>query len=279
MLWVKVGIGLPNTVPGTGGSLLVEWARRADGGPFSAVAVLDRLVYDSIEPFAALSAAAAVTERVRLATMIAIGPLRGTAMLAKQAVSVDSLAGGRFTLGLGVGARRDDYTVAGVDHRTRGASLSEQLAYLRGELDQSGIGPARPPIELLVGGGSGPAFARMARYADGYAHGGGPPKAFGSAATKARAAWRDHERPGEPRLWGQGYFGFTEPERGCDYLRDYYAFTGPFADKIAAGNLTSARAVKDFVRGYEAEGCDELILFPTVASLDELDRLAEVLST
>jgi alkanesulfonate monooxygenase SsuD/methylene tetrahydromethanopterin reductase-like flavin-dependent oxidoreductase (luciferase family) len=267
---VKVGIGLPNTIPGTPGGTLVEWARRADTGPFSSVAVLDRLVYDSVEPFAALSAAAAVTDRVRLATMIAIGPLRSPAMLAKQAVSVDTIAGGRLTLGLGLGARHDDYTAAGVDHRTRGARFSEQLASLRGDLDSR--------IEILVGGGSGPAFARMARYGDGYAHGGGPPRAFGSAATKARAAWRDHERPGEPRLWGQGYFAFGDPDRGCDYLRDYYAFTGPFADKIAAGNLTSARAVKDFVRGYEAEGCDELILFPSMADLDDLDRLAEVLA-
>ena len=36
--------------------------------------------------------------------------------------------------------------------------------------------------------------------------------------------------------------------------------------------------MRDFVRGYEAEGCDELILYPTVAVLDDLDRLAEVLS-
>jgi alkanesulfonate monooxygenase SsuD/methylene tetrahydromethanopterin reductase-like flavin-dependent oxidoreductase (luciferase family) len=276
---VKVGIGLPSTVPGCDGDLLVEWARRADAGPFDALGVLDRIVYDSLDPFTALAAAAAVTTRVRLATMIAIGPLRAPAVLAKQALSVDAISGGRLTLGLAVGARRDDYEAAGVDHRRRGARLSEQLAYLRGELDASGVGPARPGIELLVGGGSGPAYARMARYADGYAHGGGPPRAFGSAATRARAAWRDHERPGEPRLWGQGYFAFGDPDRGGDYLRDYYAFTGPFADKIAAGNLTSARAVKDFVRGYEAEGCDELILFPTVADLDELDRLAEVLST
>lgn len=275
---VKVGIGLPNTIPGTTGALLVEWARRADAGPFSTAAVLDRLVYDSIEPFAALSAAAAVTERVGLATNIAIGPLRGPAMLAKQAVSVDAVSGGRFTLGLGVGARKDDYEAAGVDRRTRGTALSEQLAYLRGQLDGSGIGPSRPSIGLLVGGSSGAAFARMARYADGYAHGGGPPRAFGSAATRARAAWRDLERPGEPVLWGQGYFAFGDPDKGADYLRDYYAFTGPFAEKIAAGNLTSARAVKDFVRGYEAEGCDELILYPTVADLDDLDRLAEVLS-
>jgi hypothetical protein len=118
----------------------------------------------------------------------------------------------------------------------------------------------------------------MARYADGYAHGGGPPRAFGSAANRARAAWRDLERPGEPVLWGQGYFAFGDPDRGSAYLRDYYAFTGPFADKIAAGNLTSARAVRDFVRGYEAEGCDELILYPTVASLDDLNRLAEAIS-
>jgi alkanesulfonate monooxygenase SsuD/methylene tetrahydromethanopterin reductase-like flavin-dependent oxidoreductase (luciferase family) len=277
-LWVKVGVGLPNTIPGISGEVLVEWARRADAGPFSTLGVLDRLVYDSVEPFAALSAAAAVTSRVGLATMIAIGPLRSPAMLAKQAVSVDALSGGRFTLGVAVGARRDDYQAAGVEHRTRGARLSEQLAYLRGELDTSGIGPSRPGIELLVGGGSGAAYARMARYADGYAHGGGPPRAFGSAATRARAAWRDLERPGEPKLWGQGYFAFGDPDRGAAYLRDYYAFTGPFADKIAAGNLTSARAVRDFVRGYEAEGCDELVLFPTVGSLSELDALAEVLS-
>jgi len=276
--WVKVGIGLPNTVPGTSGEVLVEWARRADAGPFSTIGVLDRLVYDSIDPFAALSAAAAVTTRARLATMIAIGPLRSPAMLAKQALSVDMLSAGRLTLGLAVGARRDDYQAAGVEHRTRGAKLSEQLAYLRGQLDESGVGPVGKGIDLLVGGGSGAAFARMARYADGYAHGGGPPRAFGSAATRARAAWRDLDRPGEPKLWGQGYFAFGEPEHGSAYLRDYYAFTGPFAEKIAAGNLTSARAVRDFVRGYEAEGCDELILFPTVASLSDLDTLAEVLS-
>ena len=68
---MRVGVGLPNTIPGTDGRLLVEWARRADQGPFSTVAVLDRLAYDAIDPFAALAAAAGVTERVGLATMTA----------------------------------------------------------------------------------------------------------------------------------------------------------------------------------------------------------------
>ncbi|KAA2254497.1 LLM class flavin-dependent oxidoreductase [Solihabitans fulvus] len=264
-----VGIGLPNTTPGADGALLLDWARRADAGPFSTLAVLDRLVYDSVEPFTALAAAAAVTSRIGLATMIAIGPLRSAALLAKQAESVQTISSGRLTLGLGVGARLDDYEAAEVSHRDRGARLSDQLAHLRD--------PARPPLELLVGGGSGATFARMARYADGYAHGGGPPRAFASAAARASAAWHDLGRPGRPLLWGQGYFGLGDPDRGTAYLRDYYDFLGPFADRIAAGNLTTGHAIRDYVRGYAAAGCDVLILLPTVSDLAEVDRLAEVI--
>jgi alkanesulfonate monooxygenase SsuD/methylene tetrahydromethanopterin reductase-like flavin-dependent oxidoreductase (luciferase family) len=271
---VRVGVGLPNTIPGPDGRLLVEWARRAEQGPFSAVAVLDRLAYDAIDPFVALAAAAGVTERVGLATMIAIGPLRNTALLVRQAASVDALSGGRLTLGLAVGARLDDYETAGVEPGGRGARLSEQLAALR---DGEELG-ARPDLPLLVGGMAGPAFARMARYADGYAHNGGPPRVFERAAASALAAWSDLGRPGRPLLWGQGYFALGDEDAGASYLRDYYAFTGPFAERIAAGNLTSARAIRDFVRGYEEAGCDELVLFPTVADLAQLDRLAEVLS-
>ena len=153
--------------------------------------------------------------------------------------------------------------------RGRGRKLAEQLALIRGEVEGLGI---------LAGGGSGPAFARAARYADGYAHGGGPPRAFASAAARAVAAWNDLGRPGKPLLWGQGYFALGDVERGNDYLRDYYAFTGPFAERVVTANLTSARAIKDFVRGYEEAGCDELVLFPTVADLGELERLEEALA-
>lgn len=277
---MRIGVGLPNTVPGADGQLIAQWAQRAERSGFSSLAVLDRFVYDSYEPFTALGAAAAVTERIQLATMIAIGPLRSAALLAKQAGSVAALSGGRMTLGLGVGARSEDYAAAGAETRGRGGALSEQLAFLRGEWEQSPLGPPasrRGEVQLLVGGGSGAAYARMARYSDGYAHGGGPPRAFAGAAARARAAWSDLGRPSEPLLWGQGYFALGEEGVGDEYLKDYYAFTGPFAEKIAAGNLTSDRAIKDFVRGYSEEGCTELVLLPTVAKLEQLDRLAEVL--
>ena len=277
---MRVGVGLPTTTPGADGALLVEWARRADGGPFSSLGVLDRLLYDSFDPFASLAAAAAVTSTIKLATMIAIGPLRPAATLIKDAASVQALSDGRLTLGLAIGARDDDYDACGVPTKGRGARLSDQLAELR-DWDVSPVVPGtikdRRP-ELLVGGMSGVAFARMARYGDGYAHNGGPPRAFASAAAKALAAWSDLGRPGRPTLWGQAYFALGDEEAGEAYLLDYYAFTGPFAAKIAAGSLTSPRAIRDFVRAYEEAGCDELVLLPTVADPGQLDRLADVLA-
>jgi alkanesulfonate monooxygenase SsuD/methylene tetrahydromethanopterin reductase-like flavin-dependent oxidoreductase (luciferase family) len=278
---MEVGVGLPTTTPGADGGCVLEWARRAEDGPFASLGVLDRMVYRSLEPLAALAAAAAVTASIRLVTMVVIGPLRNTALLAKQAASLDWLSGGRLTLGLAIGARGDDYRALGVEPGGRGRRLGEQLAELRsiwerGEVGPEPVQPGGPP--LLAGGLSGEAFARMARGADGYVHGGGPPRAFAGAAARAWAAWRDLERPGRPQLWGQGYFALGDAEAGGAYLRDYYAFTGPFAEKIAAGNLTSGRAVKDFVRGYREAGCDHLVLLPTVSDPAQLDRLADVLA-
>ncbi|HEX9313523.1 MAG TPA: LLM class flavin-dependent oxidoreductase [Actinomycetota bacterium] len=279
---MRVGVGLPNTVPGATGELLLAWAARADEGPFSSIGVLDRIAYDSHDPFVSLAAAAAVTSRVRLVTMVVVGPLRTAAILAKQAASVDALSGGRLVLGLSIGARREDYAVAGMEHRDRGDRLSDQLLAMRSYWEEGRTGPGGsrrgPPI--LVGGLSGQAFARMARWADGYVHGGGPPRAFAGAASKAWSAWTDIGRPGRPQMWGQGYFALGEGsiDDGARYLRDYYAFTGPFAEKIAAANLTTAQAVKEFVRGYEEAGCDELVLLPTVADLAQCSRLADVLS-
>src|SRR5439155_748937 len=135
---------------------------------------------------------------------------------------VDALSGGRMTLGLAVGARGEDYEVAKVDSRGRGRRFSEQLETIRDIWEEGKIGPTPkgPGPHLLVGGSSGEALARMARYGDGYMHGGGPPRAFAGAAAKALAAWSDLGRPGRPTLWGMGYFALGDgtAESGADYL-------------------------------------------------------------
>ena len=276
---MRIGIGLPTSTPGCTGDGLLAWARRAEDGPFSSLGVVDRLVYDSFDPLVALAAAAAVTSRVTLCTMIAIAPIRRTAILAKQAASIDAVSGGRLVLGVSIGARRNDYDAADAKYAGRGATLSKQLAELRNIWEDEAVGPV--PVsdggpKLLVGGGSGASFQRAARHADGYVHGGGPPRAFASAADKARAAWVEAARPGEPALWGQSYFSLVDPQAGDAYMRDYYAFTGGFVERIAAGLLTTAEAVREQVRGYADAGCEELVMLPATSHPDELDRLAEV---
>lgn len=280
---MQVGVGLPSTIPGTQGQLILEWACRADEGPFSSLGVLDRLVYDSYDPLITLATIAGVTHRVKLATTIIIGPLHNKALLAKTAASLDALSEGRLVLGLAVGARKEDYDAAGVDYRNRGKRLSEQLSALRSIWEDNYIGP-RPTNHvgpyLLVGGLSDQSYARMVRYTDGYVHGGGPPRAFARAADKAFASWLDTGRPGKPQLWAQGYFALGEDsimKAGYSYLKDYYAFTGPFAERIASGLLTSPQSIAQFIRGYRDAGCDELVLFPTVPDITQLDRLAEIL--
>jgi alkanesulfonate monooxygenase SsuD/methylene tetrahydromethanopterin reductase-like flavin-dependent oxidoreductase (luciferase family) len=281
---MRIGVGLPTSTPPVGGRHrgpeLLAWATRAEAGPFASLGVTDRLVYDCTDPMVALAAAAAVTTRLRLVTMVVIGPIRPAAVLAAQAASIDALSGGRLTLGVSLGARPDDYDAAGAEWRSRGRQLSDELAALRDIWEGTSVGP-RPASpggpDLLVGGGSGAAFLRAARLADGYVHGGGPPRAFAGAAGRARAAWADAGRPGEPQLWGQSYFSLADPDAGAAYLRHYYAFTGPFAGQVAAGLLDSPKAIREQVAGYAEAGCDELVLLPATSDPSELDRLADAL--
>lgn len=278
---MQVGIGLPNTL-GADGDLVLDWARRAEDGPFTSLGVFDRVVYDSLDPMGTLTACAGATEDIRLATSIIAGPLRNTAMLAKKAATLDVLSGGRLTLGLALGARDDDYEAVGVDYRSRGGRFTKQLDELRSYWEDNDIGPS--PVqeggpELLVGGSSDPTYKRVGRYGDGYIHGGGPPRAFAREAEKARAAWSEAGRPGDPNLWGHGYFALGDEEtieQGREYLLDYYEFTGPFAERIAEGLLTSPQEIVQFIRGYGEEGCDELILFPTVADREQYERLEDI---
>lgn len=279
---MHIGVALPSAIPGASSQLFMEWARKADAGPFSSLAVLDRMAYQSYEPFTALAAAAALTKRIRLATIIAVGPLRNTALLAKVTASIDALSQGRLTVGLAVGARKEDYDVLGISHKTRGKTLTEQLPALRAFWNDSLLGPK--PIQhggppLLLGGQHKQVYQRIARYADGFI-GGSNVRQFAHATQHIRAAWTAAGRSGQPQLWALGYYVLGEEaiETGKRYLRDYYAFAGPgLAQEMAAHLLTSPQAITHCLHEFEEVGCDEFIFFPTVADLAQLERLTSII--
>jgi alkanesulfonate monooxygenase SsuD/methylene tetrahydromethanopterin reductase-like flavin-dependent oxidoreductase (luciferase family) len=285
---MEIGIGLPNAVRGTSGAQIVEWARRAEDAGFSSLGTIDRLTYPNYESLIALAAAGAATERIRLLTSILLAPLRSTALLAKQAVSVDNISGGRLVLGLAVGGRPDDYVEAGVPFERRGAIFDEQLEELRQLFGGAERGDGYPVVpepvrdggpQLILGGQSGAAFRRTAQYASGWMQGGGGPDAFGESLPKLAEAWSAAGRDGEPRRMALAYFalGDDAEEQARQSLGDYYAFLGEYTDMIVQGSLKTPESIGGAVAAYEGHGCDELVLFPANPDPAQVDLLREAL--
>lgn len=278
---MKIGIGLPNAVRGVDREGIVEWARRAEAAGFSTLGTIDRVVYPNYESLIALAAAAAVTERIGLATDIMIAPLRrGTALMAKQAATLDSLSEGRLTLGLAVGGREDDFEAVGADFAARGRTFDQQLEECtriwRGE---TGIGPAPAQANrpgLLIGGRAGVAFQRVARHADGWTLGGGSPEDFSKLRAKLLDAWSAAGRDGQPRTMALFYFGLgaRAQESAQRSLGDYYAYLGEYAGQVADSAATDEDTVRSYLAAFADAGCDEVICFPVSTDPEQVDLLA-----
>ena len=280
---MDVGIGLPSTIPGVPREPLLEWARRAEARGFSSLGTIDRIVYGNYEPLVALAAAAAVTERIRLATTILIAPYRlNGALVAKQAASVNALSGGRLVLGVAVGGREDDYAASGADMRSRGREFDRMLEEWQRIWDgesfgvAGAIGPSSRP-SLIIGGAADVAFERAAKYADGWVLGGGTPDQLRDAKAPLEAAWAAAGRDGEPRLMALAYFALGESARAAAnaYLNDYYGFMGEMSQMVADSAATDADTVRAYVQGFAEAGCDELVLFPCDPDPDQVDALAD----
>jgi alkanesulfonate monooxygenase SsuD/methylene tetrahydromethanopterin reductase-like flavin-dependent oxidoreductase (luciferase family) len=281
---VKIGIGLPNTMPGIPGTTLVEWARRSEERGFAGLATLDRIAYPNHDSLTALAAAAAVTSRIGLYTNILLGPVYPAALLAKSAATVDQISGGRLTLGLAAGGRSDDFEVMGVDFSRRGREFDRTLDRIHqiwsGDPEHSPAPVNAHAVPVIIGGTSDAAFRRLVSWGAGGAMGGGTPDRAAEYAARVRTAWQEAGREGEPRITVLAYYslGAEAEEQSVAYLRHYYAFLGEYADGIAANALRTPEAIRAAVQAFEAAGVTELYFDPTVPSLDQIDRLADVVS-
>jgi probable F420-dependent oxidoreductase len=174
----------------------IGWARRAEHLGFDSVWVSDHFFYSfarygadpapiaSLEPLTTLAGVAAVTDRVRLGTLVLCAAFRHPALLAKAATSISLVSGGRLDLGLGAGWLAEEFEALNVPFATRGGRTDEWIALLRacwtgrpGRFD--GVHYTLPDgvlcyptplreVPILVGGTSGAALRRAGRIGQGW---------------------------------------------------------------------------------------------------------------
>ncbi len=279
---VKIGVFVPSGVPGVDPALLLRWAQIIDDGPWSSLAVTDRIAYDNLDPLMTLAMLAAVTQRVTLATSILLPGLRQPHALAKQVTTLTRLAPGRVSLGVGVGAREWDYLATGQSWQERGKALDrflDTLHSMRDDADEQQVGPRLADIEILLGGASAPALRRMVRYGDGYVAGGIKPEFVAFEAAAALGAWAAAGRPGRPRIVAGSWVAscLDQDDAAARWLRSFFTTGGPPL-MVNSGIWRGADAVRAQIESYAAQGADEVVLFPCVSDIAEIEWLTQVVA-
>jgi probable F420-dependent oxidoreductase len=203
---MDVGLALPHydfSVPGESPlrwETVVGWAERAEALGFGSVWLSDHLFLDvsrygapagehgCFDPIVALAALARRTSRVRLGTLTLCGPLRPATVLAKALATLDVIAGGRLTVGLGAGWYEAELEAAGLRLEPPGvrlAHLAETVQVVRGmfgggpftfdgsheraDKARSQPRPTQRPAPPIWVGGKGDKLIELAgRHADGW---------------------------------------------------------------------------------------------------------------
>ena len=282
---MDIGIGIGNSLLDVDGPTLIGWARRAEARGFSSLASIGRVAWPGYDELATFAAAAAVTERIELLTDVLLAPTYDAARLAKLTASVDRLSSGWLTLGLGVGARQDDFEATGQDFATRGKRFDEQLEALheswagrppKGATQPFGPTTTRGRIPILFGGDPTRAARRAVRWDGGFTIGGAPPEMAAGMVEAFRAAYGEAGGTGTPRVVCLTYFGLGDhEEESIRQLLAYYAFISERAEWVAKSAARSADEVRARIDAFRDLGADELIFTPSVPDVDQVDLLAD----
>jgi alkanesulfonate monooxygenase SsuD/methylene tetrahydromethanopterin reductase-like flavin-dependent oxidoreductase (luciferase family) len=293
---VQIGLTLPSMIGGVGRDTLIQWCRRIDEGPFSTIAVGERITYPNLELFVTLATAAAVTERVRIMSTVVVLPLHPPVEVAKQAATLDVLSGGRLVLGVGIGGRDEDYRAMDASFARLHQRIDDQVEVMQrvwaGQPPYPNMAPVGPPpVQAggppLYSGALGPkAVARAARWAEGICGFVLDPIGEDHRAVfdRIEQAWAAAGRLTPPRHVSSFWYALGEPDAALtqlrDYSRGYLAIFGAEAADGMAELTTAAGAAKlrEAIARLADAGCDELLLVPTTADPTEVDRLAELVA-
>ncbi len=262
----------------------MEIARRAEELGFSTVATIGRIAYPTYEELITLAAAAGATERIELMTDIMLAPAREPLLLAKQAATLDQLSGGRFVLGVGVGARPDDYAVTGLGFKDRGQRFDMALDVMhrvwRGEAVRGTDTAVAPKpvnghsVPMLFGGRSDQSVVRTVKYGIGYTQGGGTPEGLKAMMDRINAAWREAGREGRPQYRALVYYALGD-EVHAEAQSNVMQYYGDYGSSVWQSAVKTASETKGRIKAFEAVGCDEVLVFMTAPALKQVDRLAD----
>jgi alkanesulfonate monooxygenase SsuD/methylene tetrahydromethanopterin reductase-like flavin-dependent oxidoreductase (luciferase family) len=293
---MDVGMSLPTMAPGYTAATTRAWAPAIDVGPFSTLSVGERITFSNPDWLVTLTAAAMLTERVRLFANLVVLPAHPVAVVAKQLATLDQLSGGRLDVGVGVGGRGHDFRAAERSRAGRHQTLDAQVAELRrlwaGEppferADPVGPTPAQGDITLLAGAMGPKALARAATWAGGVSGFSinGDLDDIGEHFRLADDAWKEAGRTEPPRKVSGCFFVLGDDDDEAEatlqsFARRYLKIFGEdVADRMAATcRIASTDALKQVLDGAEAAGCDEFVLVPGTTNMTCLHRTADLLT-
>lgn len=198
---MKIGVVFPQTEIEADPGAARDFAQTAEGLGFTHIYAYDHVLganpdcpggwtgtYSSkdpfFEPFCLFSYLAGFTKKIEFASGILILPQRQTALVAKQAATLDVLCKGRLRLGIGIGWNEIEYISLGENFHNRGKRMEEQVDLLRllwtqplvtftgrwHSIPDAGINPlpVQRPIPIWFGGSDDRVLRRMARLGDGW---------------------------------------------------------------------------------------------------------------
>jgi probable F420-dependent oxidoreductase len=324
---MRFGLGIPTCREGLAYpsgfadlQAIAALARAAEDDGFDALWGNDHLITQQVvmntlpsppsfyEPLITFAYLAGQTSRIRFVVGTVVAPMREPVLLAKQAATLDRASNGRFVLGLGIGAYREEFEA--IAHpppkANRGAMLEESLLALRALFDERRTTfsgkycrfpeieispkPVQRPFPIYLGSNSPAGIERAGRLADGLIIAGVSPERTHEAVTSLRQAARDAGRdPAQLQTCVQVWVANgVSPADARTALEDSQHFrrlralkageaVDDLVDTFARSNLYgTAEHINDQLTAYRDAGADLLTVIVLANPIDELTERAHL---
>ena len=287
---MKIGMTLPVMEPDLTRKDLEKWTKKIDTGPWSHIALGERILFPNPEFISTLSAVAAWTNRVEIIATVSILTMHNPILSAKQFATIDLLAEGRFTLGVGVGGREEDYTAINSNWSDRRwATLAKNVKTMQSvwskdyhkEMGPNTFSKAGP--QILAGAVGPKAMSMSADFAEGLAG-----FSFNADLKEINDSFKRVEeafaqKKISPRLITSFWFGLGDTGRDDikTHLTRYLGWMG----KDLAKNLSETAGFSgnqddlyNFLVKIKDLGATDTLLVPTSRDIDQLSMAEEVVS-